>query len=967
MNLRTIRPLVALLAAVALLTAGVATPAGAAAAPTRSPVLATVAPPAGPTVAGEAIVLTGRNLATVTKVTFASSTATIQSKSATNLVVTAPAHAAGSVTITATSPTGKATAQYTYVAAPEVTALTPTSAAANTRPLVWIRGKNLLDATEVKFGTTTATIIGRSLSTGTLVLAPRLPAGKVPVTVTTRYGGTSTSTSKGEFTYRGTPVAPAPNVTALTPNTGTTDGGTPVTINGTGFTGVTAVLLGDIPGTGLVVTNATTLTVTTPAGTAGATPVRVVTDHGISPDSATASFTYVTPPSVLTSLSPDHGPDLTASSVTLTGTGLAGTTEVLFGDAPATIGTVTATAVTVTTPPLVPGPTTVTLTAPGGQATTTYTVDSPEPIAEAEYVPAASTVTLTDVLSVAAGPQPQEDGTKSSDPWQLIVPSPAPVSVGTAVYVPPGTDNAPTGLAGRTSAVNDNGDGTTALTLGQVPLNSIMDSFSVHYAGPLASAEPVAARGLAAASASESTIAFPSIKASALDCEAPGVSGSFSLSFENVRTHFDVGVGGLFERPHAFAWVSYEAVVAGNVTGASGTTCKLSLAAAGRLTRTVVTQTGLSVAFTPDVHFELSAKGTITVSQRLYQTVGITTHADGTFHPTYAASADPVEVSANAALHGDVFAGAQIRFGVLDTSGVAFSAGLAADANALFNNTAQLCIDVKVGLQGQLYLFFNNWFDGSQWRSVTFDLNFPPFADVRRCISILDLPPDNSDDPPPGGDPDLPAGAVRVHFTGTVTGAWDTITDLNTGEESPGGMLPEGVAIGSIVTGTYTYRLDTPDTFWADDPAYLPVLGDYQYTEAPYGATLQLGDRTISTSYPTDGYDPFTMHTVHWPAADHFWWEVRYPVASDGTRVDSLQWNSSRDGWGALASDALPSGPLNLSLFDSNTVTYSGCVEGPDNGPCTPRGGDRMASPAALDAGTTQTSYGVTIEITATS
>jgi hypothetical protein len=56
-------------------------------------------------------------------------------------------------------------------------------------------------------------------------------------------------------------------ITSLTPIIGVPAGGTAITINGTGFTGTTAVNFGATPGTSLTVVSNTQITVTSPAGT----------------------------------------------------------------------------------------------------------------------------------------------------------------------------------------------------------------------------------------------------------------------------------------------------------------------------------------------------------------------------------------------------------------------------------------------------------------------------------------------------------------------------------------------------------------------------------------------------------------------------------------------------------------------------------------------------------------------------
>lgn len=92
------------------------------------------------------------------------------------------------------------------------------------------------------------------------------------------------------------PVSGPPTVTSISPSSGTTAGGTSVTITGTNFISGTTVSIGGSSCTSVVVVSSTSITCTTPPGTAGAKDVVVAT--GISPNATLAGgFTYVAPPS----------------------------------------------------------------------------------------------------------------------------------------------------------------------------------------------------------------------------------------------------------------------------------------------------------------------------------------------------------------------------------------------------------------------------------------------------------------------------------------------------------------------------------------------------------------------------------------------------------------------------------------------------------------------------------------------
>jgi len=81
-------------------------------------------------------------------------------------------------------------------------------------------------------------------------------------------------------------------LTAVSPASGPTGGGTAITITGTYLTGTTSVTIGGAPCTNVQVVNGTTVTAVTPAGTVGAKTVAVTTPSGTV--SLASGFTYAT-------------------------------------------------------------------------------------------------------------------------------------------------------------------------------------------------------------------------------------------------------------------------------------------------------------------------------------------------------------------------------------------------------------------------------------------------------------------------------------------------------------------------------------------------------------------------------------------------------------------------------------------------------------------------------------------------
>jgi hypothetical protein len=165
---------------------------------------------------------------------------------------------------------------------PTVTSIAPTSGPAAGGQSVTITGTNLTNATSVTFGVTAGTITANT-STLVTVTTPAGAAGAVNVVVTTA-GGTATATNG--YTYLATPT-----ITSIAPSSGPVAGGQSVVITGTNLSGVSSITFGATAGTITANTTSTSVTVTTPAGVAGAVSVVVTATAG----SVTFSgYTYTT-------------------------------------------------------------------------------------------------------------------------------------------------------------------------------------------------------------------------------------------------------------------------------------------------------------------------------------------------------------------------------------------------------------------------------------------------------------------------------------------------------------------------------------------------------------------------------------------------------------------------------------------------------------------------------------------------
>ena len=356
---------------VGLVTVTVVTPLGTVTSPQSfnyvQPAISSLLPVRGPLSGGNTVVISGSNINGATGVLFngvAAQSFVVASVNQINAVVPARA-TAGLVTVEVVLPSGRLSTSYTYVATPVIGAISATAGSANGGASVVITGTNFTGTTGVIFGGIDARSFVVNSDTQITAITPTRAAGVAVVQVITP-GGTANSASSYTF------VA-APTVTSLSPNTGTTSGGTAVTINGINLAGVTTVLFGTVAATSFNVVSATQIVAIAPAVTAGNVNVTVTNAGG----SAAGAYTYSAAAPSITVLSPVSGTTSGGTSVVITGTNFIGTTAVTFGGVNATSFVVnSATQITALTPPRAPGSATIAVVTPGGTTTANFTFSS---------------------------------------------------------------------------------------------------------------------------------------------------------------------------------------------------------------------------------------------------------------------------------------------------------------------------------------------------------------------------------------------------------------------------------------------------------------------------------------------------------------------------------------------------------------------------------------------------------------
>lgn len=328
-----------------------------------APTITSLSPASGPVAGGDTLTLTGTNLTGATALTIGGVAATsLVVVNATTLTATVPAGSAGAKDVVVTAPGGSATLAggYTYLAAPTLTAISPSAGDLTTNPIITVTGTNLTGATVLTIGGAAVSLLNVVSDTTVTGYRPAGTAGAKDVVITTP-GGTATLVNG--YTYFA-----APTVAGISPTSGPSVGGQTVTVTGTNFTGVTSIQLG--PASGVIaftVVNDTTLTFVTPARPPSVNHILVTSPGGTG--ALANAYTYIAAPTA-SALSPASGPSAGGTAVTLTGAGfVAGDTTVTIGGTAIPAASVTvnsATSLSFTTPAHAAGNVAVTVSTSGG-------------------------------------------------------------------------------------------------------------------------------------------------------------------------------------------------------------------------------------------------------------------------------------------------------------------------------------------------------------------------------------------------------------------------------------------------------------------------------------------------------------------------------------------------------------------------------------------------------------------------
>ena len=345
--------------------------------------VSSVFPSSGPEEGGFLVMVTGSGFGEGSAVWLGGEAGIGVTTPSTNLLLfLAPAHAAGVVDLSVMGPDGSEVAlpgAFEYLAegvvveqAPAIGAVTPGTGPTKGGTPVQVLGTGFANGATVTFGGASAAVTWQSQSS-LLAIAPAGSAGSVDVVVTNPDGKASTL-AKG-FKYV-TLTGPAPEVTAVTPSSGPTTGGTVAAISGVGFLPGAQVWVGEKLAVQVVTSSEDLIVLTMPAGEPGVAAVTVVNPDGTFGTLADA-FSYYLPgtvpsqPPLVGALFPSSGFVDGGDEVLISGSGFVANSTVYFGAAPATVTKLQGSSLLrVLTPPHTAGTVDVTVTNPQGLSNT---------------------------------------------------------------------------------------------------------------------------------------------------------------------------------------------------------------------------------------------------------------------------------------------------------------------------------------------------------------------------------------------------------------------------------------------------------------------------------------------------------------------------------------------------------------------------------------------------------------------
>ena len=370
-------------------------------APTTGAAVTGINPSSGSQTGGTRVTISGTNFEQGATVSFDFATASqVTVVNSTTITAVTPPHTATSANVIIINPDGTSGSLaggfvYTPVAvstSPRVNVIVPSTGPPAGGTAVTISGSNFVSGTTVTIGGVAATITGHTTVSIQATTPPGIVGSSVDVVVTTPNGST---TLPAAFNYVNPPDPPSTR--AISPTSGSANGGTAIVISGTGFRYGAVVSFGGPPppvGTGVEATSMAVANDATVCGSgvllpciiatspmfpvSGPTPMDVVVtnmdpatgiiDSGSGSSTLSAGYTFLAAPSI-SQVSPSSGTVSGGTQITVTGSNFQSGASVFIGGQQATrVSASGTTGITVATPAgATTGTSQVTVVNPDGQ------------------------------------------------------------------------------------------------------------------------------------------------------------------------------------------------------------------------------------------------------------------------------------------------------------------------------------------------------------------------------------------------------------------------------------------------------------------------------------------------------------------------------------------------------------------------------------------------------------------------
>jgi hypothetical protein len=314
------------------------------------PTLAALTPASGPAGGGTRVTLLGSGFRDGMKVMLGGGECgELAVEAADSATCVTPPGTLGAVPVTVSLAGGDSTVLkdgFTFVAAPSLAAVTPSSLSMRGGTQLTITGTGLDAGASVALDGRACTSVTIASATSLTCLAPAGAPGKAALVVTNADG--QAATLPDAVTYL---VDASPTVASVAPAYGPVAGGTEITITGANFLSAPIVTLDGGECTSATLVSATQIKCTTPAGTRGAKKLAIALEGGAAA-AKEGAFTYVDGGAPLVgAVAPASGPLTGGTTITITGAGFVdGASVKIGGVACLGITVLSAATVTCTTP-----------------------------------------------------------------------------------------------------------------------------------------------------------------------------------------------------------------------------------------------------------------------------------------------------------------------------------------------------------------------------------------------------------------------------------------------------------------------------------------------------------------------------------------------------------------------------------------------------------------------------------------